>query len=60
VPLFFFLLIISDGSFTDMSSELTQEELTEFRDIFNLADKESKGYIDKAQLTDLMETLGIE
>jgi Ca2+-binding EF-hand superfamily protein len=43
-----------------MSSELTQEELSEFRDIFNLADKESKGYIDKAQLTDLMETLGIE
>jgi len=40
--------------------KLSEEELQEFRDIFTLADREANGYINKAQLGELLETLGID
>lgn len=39
---------------------LSQEEIAEFREIFNLVDKDGGGTITKMELADLMETLGIE
>ena len=36
------------------------EELQEFRDIFNLADRSGEGHINKDQLGELLETLGID
>uniref|UniRef100_A0A7S1GDX7 Calmodulin n=1 Tax=Bicosoecida sp. CB-2014 TaxID=1486930 RepID=A0A7S1GDX7_9STRA len=38
---------------------LTDEELAEFREIFNLVDKDGGGTISKDELLELMETLGI-
>ncbi len=40
--------------------KLSAEEIQEFRDIFNLADRAGQGSIDKAQLGELLETLGID
>eukprot|EP01038_Epipyxis_sp_PR26KG_P009991 gene9991-13443_t len=39
---------------------LTQEEIAEFREIFNLVDKDGGGTITKVELAELMETLGID
>jgi Ca2+-binding EF-hand superfamily protein len=39
---------------------LTAEEIAEFREIFNLVDRDGEGSISKAELADLMETLGIK
>jgi len=39
---------------------LSPEEIAEFREIFNLVDKDGGGSITKVELGDLMETLGIE
>ena len=43
-----------------MGDKLTPEELAEFREIFNLVDKDGGGTISKEELGDLMETLGID
>jgi calmodulin len=40
--------------------KLTAEEIAEFREIFNLVDKDGQGSINKAELAELMETLGIK
>ena len=40
--------------------KLTPEEIAEFREIFNLVDKDGQGSINKAELAELMETLGIK
>ena len=42
-----------------MSANLTEEELAEFREIFNLVDKDGGGTISKDEFGDLMDTLGI-
>jgi len=39
---------------------LTAEEISEFREIFNLVDKDGGGTITKIELADLMDTLGID
>lgn len=39
---------------------LTPEEIAEFREIFNLVDKDGGGSITKVELADLMDTLGID
>jgi calmodulin len=39
---------------------LSAEEIAEFREIFNLVDKDGQGSINKSELADLMETLGIK
>jgi len=39
---------------------LTEEEINEFREIFNLVDKDGGGTISKDELAELMDTLGIE
>jgi len=39
---------------------LSAEEIAEFREIFNLVDKDGGGSITKVELAELMETLGIE
>ncbi len=38
---------------------LTEEEISEFRDIFNLVDRDGGGSISNGELGELMETLGI-
>ena len=44
-----------------MGDRLTPEELAEFREIFNLVDKDGGGTISKEEeLGELMETLGID
>lgn len=40
--------------------KLTPEEISEFREIFNLVDKDGGGSITKSELADLMDTLGID
>lgn len=40
--------------------KLTPDEIAEFREIFNLVDKDGGGSITKAELADLMDTLGID
>lgn len=40
--------------------QLSEEEINEFREIFNLVDKDGGGSIDKEELAELMDTLGIE
>ena len=42
-----------------MSRNLTPAELAEFREIFDLVDKDKGGSIDQTELLGLMETLGI-
>lgn len=39
---------------------LTPEEIAEFKEIFNLVDKDEGGSITKAELGELMDTLGID
>lgn len=39
-------------------STLSAEEIAEFREIFNLVDKDRRGHITRAELTELMDTLG--
>jgi len=41
------------------SVTLTETEVNEFREIFNLVDKDGGGTISKDELADLMDTLGI-
>ena len=43
-----------------MGDKLTPEELAEFREIFNLVDKDGGGTISKEELGEHMETLGID
>lgn len=43
-----------------MTKNLTPEELSEFKEIFNLVDKDGGGSITKEELADLMETLRIQ
>lgn len=43
-----------------MTQHLTPEEISEFREIFNLVDKDGGGTITKDELGELMDTLGIE
>ncbi|KAG2895881.1 hypothetical protein PI126_g16992 [Phytophthora idaei] len=43
-----------------MSHALTSEELIEFREIFNLVDRDRGGSITKVELGELMDTLGID
>ena len=40
-------------------SGLTKQEISEFREIFDLVDKDKGGSISKEELSDLMDTLGI-
>ncbi len=40
--------------------KLSAEEISEFREIFNLVDKDGGGSITKVELADLMDTLGID
>lgn len=40
--------------------KLSPDEIAEFREIFNLVDKDGGGSITKAELADLMDTLGID
>jgi len=42
------------------SASLSDEELAEFREIFNLVDKDRGGTITKEELGELMDTLGID
>ena len=39
---------------------LSPEEINEFREIFNLVDKDRGGSITKVELSELMDTLGID
>ncbi|EGZ10266.1 hypothetical protein PHYSODRAFT_521567 [Phytophthora sojae] len=43
-----------------MSHALSSEELAEFREIFNLVDRDRGGSITKVELGELMDTLGID
>jgi calmodulin len=40
--------------------KLSPEEIAEFREIFNLVDKDGGGSITKVELGELMDTLGIK
>ncbi|CAK4117772.1 unnamed protein product [Aphanomyces euteiches] len=42
-----------------MTHELTENEIAEFREIFNLVDRDRGGSITKVELGELMDTLGI-
>ncbi|ETV85884.1 hypothetical protein, variant [Aphanomyces astaci] len=42
-----------------MAQELSENEIAEFREIFNLVDRDRGGSITKAELGELMDTLGI-
>ncbi|KAF0697386.1 Aste57867_11938 [Aphanomyces stellatus] len=42
-----------------MANELSENEIAEFREIFNLVDRDRGGSITKAELGELMDTLGI-
>ena len=43
-----------------MTAHLSPEEISEFREIFNLVDKDGGGSISKEELGELMDTLGID
>ena len=43
-----------------MAHNLSNEELAEFREIFNLVDRDGGGTITKEELGELMDTLGID
>mmetsp|Transcript_10595 Transcript_10595/g.18696 ORF Transcript_10595/g.18696 Transcript_10595/m.18696 type:complete len:152 (-) Transcript_10595:80-535(-) len=43
-----------------MASSLSEEELAEFKEIFNLVDRDGGGTITKEELGELMDTLGID
>ena len=40
--------------------QLSPDEIAEFREIFNLVDKDGGGSITKVELGELMDTLGID
>ena len=40
--------------------KISPEELAEFREIFNLVDRDGGGSISKLELAELLETLGID
>ena len=40
--------------------QLSEEEIAEFREIFNLVDKDGGGSITKEELGELLDTLGID
>jgi len=40
--------------------QLSEEEINEFREIFNLVDKDGGGSISKVELAELLDTLGID
>ena len=44
---------------TPSDNQLSREELAEFREIFNLVDRDGGGSISKEELGELMDTLGI-
>lgn len=44
---------------SDVLSALTEQELVEFREIFNLVDRDGGGSISKKELGELLDTLGI-
>mmetsp|Transcript_11797 Transcript_11797/g.15404 ORF Transcript_11797/g.15404 Transcript_11797/m.15404 type:complete len:159 (+) Transcript_11797:195-671(+) len=48
------------GSNVTRQLNLSEEELQEFREIFNLVDRDGGGSITKEELGDLMDTLGID
>ena len=43
-----------------MTHLLSAEEVSEFREIFNLVDRDGGGSITKEELGELMDTLGID
>ena len=43
-----------------MTHLLSSEEVSEFREIFNLVDRDGGGSITKEELGELMDTLGID
>jgi len=43
-----------------MTHLLSDEEVSEFREIFNLVDRDGGGTITKEELGELMDTLGID
>ncbi|CAE7623117.1 Calml3 [Symbiodinium microadriaticum] len=43
-----------------MTQHLSPEEIAEFREIFNLVDRDGGGSITKEELGELMDTLGID
>ena len=47
------------SSSTKLPNNLTEGEVAEFREIFNLVDKDKGGSISKEELGELMDTLGI-
>jgi len=51
---------MADGSAARRHQHLTDEELAEFREIFNLVDLDKGGTISKDELKQLMNTLGLK
>ena len=51
---------MADGSSARRHQHLTDEELAEFREIFNLVDLDKGGTISKDELKQLMNTLGLK
>ena len=45
---------------TTVVTKMSKEELAEFREIFDLVDKDKGGSISRDELGELMDTLGIE
>jgi calmodulin len=43
-----------------MTSKVSEAEISEFREIFNLVDRNGSGSITKQELSDLLETLGLD
>lgn len=51
---------LTSSPFTIRSAEdLSEDELAEYREIFNLVDRDGGGSISNSELGDLMDTLGI-
>jgi calmodulin len=50
---------MADPSATSVRAGLTEDELAEFREIFNLVDRDKGGSISKSELKQLMNTLGL-
>ena len=43
-----------------MTNDLTEEEVAEFQDIFNLVDADNSGEISREELGELIATLGLK
>lgn len=52
--------VVAESSLNLWRSEMTKKENAEFREIFNLVDRNGSGLISKDELTELMHSLGIE